>query len=243
MGMVFQDSIGSLDPLFKVGSQVVEAIRARRSVTRRQALDECLRLLGEVGITDPPRVVQAYPHELSGGMAQRVAIAIAICNSPELLIADEATTALDVTIQAQVIKLIKRIQVEHHCAVIFVSHNLAAVAGLVDRVAVMYAGRLVEMGPTRDVLLAPRHPYTAALLKSRPQLGEPSRQRFYLSGNVPTPGQWPGSCRFQPRCSMSQGRALCLQSQPSLDLSLVHGSACHFSEEVQALGGQSPLDD
>ncbi|WP_158215374.1 ABC transporter ATP-binding protein [Candidimonas nitroreducens] len=232
MGMVFQDSIGSLDPLFKIGSQLVEAIRSRRRMPQRQALQEGLKLLADVGITDPNRVAHSYPHELSGGMAQRVAIAIAICNSPSLLIADEATTALDVTIQAQVIELIKRVQSERHCAIIFVSHNLAAVAGLVDRVVVMYAGRIVEIGSTRDVLLAPRHPYTAALLKSRPQLGERNAQRFYLPGNVPAPGQWPDGCRFSPRCTLSRGRELCSSVQPALDPLASHGSACHFRDEM-----------
>ncbi len=232
VGMVFQDSIGSLDPLFKVGSQLVEAIRAHRQLSKRAARREALELLEDVGITEPEHRLNAYPHELSGGIAQRVAIAIAISNSPKLLIADEATTALDVTIQAQVISLIKRIQQERGCAVLFVSHDLATVSSLVDRVAVMYAGRLVEVGPTRDVLTMPRHPYTKALLRSKPKLGTESAPGFRLAGGVPLPGEWPSGCRFHPRCPVSSGRSACRDSEPVLDRAQTHPSACHFADEL-----------
>ncbi|SMY01237.1 nickel ABC transporter ATP-binding protein NikE [Brevibacterium linens] len=170
VGMVFQDSIGSLDPLFTVGSQMVEAIRVHQRLDRAAALAEAERLLDEVGINDARARLSAYPHELSGGMAQRVAIAIALANSPDVLIADEATTALDVTIQKQVIDLLRKIKTERGCAIIFVSHDLATVSTLVDRIYVMYQGEVVEKGPARSVLHTPEHPYTKELLYNRPRL-------------------------------------------------------------------------
>ena len=226
LGMVFQDSIGSLDPLFTVGSQVVEAMRVHRRMSRAAGLAEAERLLSEVGITQPHDRLSSYPHELSGGMAQRVAIAIAVANSPDLLIADEATTALDVTVQKQVIGLIKRIQAEQGCSVLFVSHDLATVASLVDRVLVMYAGSIVEEGPTEQVLHRPKHPYTAALLKSRPQLGVRSQPVQTLPGGVPLPGEWPNGCRFHPRCPIAREDP-CSTQPPELTGD-PHRFACHF---------------
>ncbi|WP_375003610.1 ABC transporter ATP-binding protein [Aeromicrobium sp. CTD01-1L150] len=226
VGMVFQDSIGSLDPLFTVGKQLVEAMRVHRKISTRSARAEALRLLDEVGIAEPESRLRSYPHELSGGMAQRVAIAIAIANSPRLLIADEATTALDVTVQRQVVGLINRIRTEHECSVIFVSHDLAIVASLVDRVAVMYAGRIVELGPTDQVLNAPRHPYTAGLLRSRPQLDVVAQEVLTIPGAVPLPGEWPAGCLFHPRCPRSDDDR-CVREEPTLE-GRKHVSACHY---------------
>ncbi|MGA5535030.1 ABC transporter ATP-binding protein [Mycolicibacterium nivoides] len=226
VGMVFQDSIGSLDPLFTVGRQIVEALRIHQRLNKAQALARAEQLLGDVGITQPSERLLAYPHELSGGMAQRVAIAIAIANSPALLIADEATTALDVTTQKQVIGLLKRIQAERGCGIIFVSHDLATVSELADRVVVMYAGAVIEAGPTALVLNRPRHPYTAALLRSRPALGAVAQRGAVLSGSVPLPGQWPAGCRFHPRCPYGDNER-CHHERPQLE-GAGHLSACHF---------------
>lgn len=226
VGMVFQESIGSLDPLFTVGSQITEALRAHQRMSRSQARARAVQLLDDVGIPEPQERLRAYPHHLSGGMAQRVAIAIAIANSPELLIADEATTALDVTTQKQVIGLLKRIQAEHGCAIIFVSHDLATVSEIAQRVVVMYSGTVVESGPTAQVLNRPRHPYTAALLLSRPTPGTVPDQRTILRGSVPSPGQWPTGCRFHPRCSRRDADR-CHNEQPLL-VDPEHATACHY---------------
>lgn len=226
VGMVFQDSIGSLDPLFTAGHQIREALRAHQRLSRSQANERAEQLLDEVGIARPRERLRAYPHELSGGMAQRVAIAIAIANSPDLLIADEATTALDVTTQKQVIALLRRIQADQGCAIIFVSHDLATVSELTERLVVMYAGTVIESGPTAQVLNRPRHPYTAALLHSRPSLDSAPQQRMILSGSVPLPGKWPSGCRFHPRCRYNDDHR-CVDERPEL-LGQSQATACHF---------------
>ncbi|WP_457256572.1 ABC transporter ATP-binding protein [Pedococcus sp. P5_B7] len=226
VGMVFQDSIGSLDPLFTVGYQLTEALRAHQRISKSQARERAQQLLDDVGIARPRERLTAYPHELSGGMAQRVAIAIAIANSPDLLIADEATTALDVTTQKQVIQLLLGIRAEHGCGIIFVSHDLATVSEVCERVVVMYAGSVVESGPTSRVLNQPRHPYTAALLRSRPTLGTSVDPGSALPGSVPAPGQWPSGCRFHPRCPRGDNE-LCRTVVPALSL-VAKGAACHF---------------
>lgn len=235
VGMVFQDSVGSLDPLFTVGRQLVEAMRTHRKLSAAQARTEAIELLRSVGIGGAEARMRAYPHELSGGTAQRVAIAIAIANSPKLLIADEATTALDVTIQKQIISLIRRIQLERSCAVVFVSHDLATVASLVDRVVVMYAGTVVETGTTDEVLKNPRHPYTAALLRSKPRLGAPQATTAQLHGAVPLPGSWPTGCRFHPRCPVGRGRSRCEEEAPVLEGDGSRLAACHYPEETPAV--------
>jgi len=198
MAMVFQDPGSSLNPVHRVGAQITEAIRAHQSLSERAARDQALALLRRVGIPDPARRLDAFPHELSGGMRQRVMIAMAIANSPHLLIADEPTTALDVTLQAQVLELLADLQRERRLALLFITHSLPVVAEIADRVAVMYAGEIVEQGAVAEVFARPLHPYTAALLASVPaEEGPPPRP---IPGTVPSPHALPPGCAFAPRC-------------------------------------------
>jgi peptide/nickel transport system permease protein len=212
VGMVFQDALGSLNPAHTIGAQIMEAIAAHRPLPRAAARREAVRLLAEVGIADPERRIAAYPHEMSGGMRQRAMIAIAIANRPRLLIADEPTTALDVTIQAQVLDLLARLRRERGMALLFITHNLPVVAEIADRVAVMYAGTVVEEGPAADVLAQPLHPYTRALLDSVPGLD--GRLPAPIPGTVPSAAALPPGCLFAPRCGHAEPR--CAAAEPSL---------------------------
>jgi oligopeptide/dipeptide ABC transporter ATP-binding protein len=199
---VFQEPGAALNPVFRVGAQILETLRIHRPERATRA--EVVRLLAEVGIPDPERRARSYPHELSGGMQQRVMIAMAIATEPKLLIADEPTTALDVTIQAQILDLLKDLKRRLGMAILLITHNLGLVGDIADRVVVMYAGQVIESGPAAALLQSPRHPYTRALLQSVPELGH-SRDRLQaIPGTVPQPGQWPAGCRFAPRCPMVQ---------------------------------------
>jgi peptide/nickel transport system permease protein len=211
-GMVFQDALGSLNPVHTIGAQIMEAIAAHRPLPRDAARREAIRLLGEVGIADPERRVSAYPHELSGGMRQRATIAMAIANRPALLIADEPTSALDVTIQAQVLDLLATLRRQHGMALLFITHSLPVVAEIADRVAVMYAGTVVEEGPASDVFARPLHPYTRALLDSVPALD--GNLPHPIPGIVPPPDALPPGCSFAPRCAFGQPE--CGAAEPPL---------------------------
>jgi peptide/nickel transport system permease protein len=200
--MVFQDPSTSLNPVHRVGDQIAEAILAHHPISRRKAAARAVELLKRVGIADPERRARAFPHELSGGMRQRVMIAIAIANDPKLLIADEPTTALDVTIQAQVLELLADLQRERGMALVFITHSLPVVAEIAHDVAVMYAGEIVEQGPTDQVFAAPLHPYTAALLRSAPVEDGPAPEG--IPGTVPPPAALPPGCVFAPRCARHQ---------------------------------------
>ena len=207
IGLAFQEPMAALNPVMRVGSQIAEAIRAHRRISRRDAWREAVRLLAAVALPDPERQARAYPHELSGGMAQRVMLAIALCCSPRLLVADEPTTALDVTVQAQILALVRRLKEEMGLTVLLIAHDLGVVAENADRVGVMYAGRLVEEAPVADLFAAPRHPYTAGLLRAVPGSAavEPAREGrrarlAVLPGTVPDPASPPPGCRFHPRC-------------------------------------------
>ena len=202
VGMVFQDALGSLNPVHTIGAQITEAIAAHRALPRAEGRREAIRLLTEVGIADPASRVRAYPHELSGGMRQRAMIAIAIANRPGLLIADEPTTALDVTIQAQVLDLLARLRRERGMALLFITHNLPVVAAIADRVAVMYAGAVVEEGPAAAIFARPLHPYTRALLDSVPGLDGSLPDP--IPGTVPLAGALPAGCLFAPRCGHAE---------------------------------------
>jgi len=202
IGMVFQEPAAALNPVMRIGSQVSEALRIHKGLSRRQAMDEAVRLLEVVALPDPRQQARAYPHELSGGMMQRVMLAIALSCSPSLLIADEPTTALDVTIQAQILDLLRRLKDELDLTVLLITHDLGVVGENADRVGVMYAGRVVEQAPTRALFEQPEHPYTRGLLRSMPGSGASSGDRRLptLPGVVPDATNPPSGCRFHPRC-------------------------------------------
>jgi peptide/nickel transport system permease protein len=197
--MVFQDPGSSLNPVHRIGDQVAEAIRVHRDVSGKDATASAMKLLGDVGLPDPRQRARAYPHELSGGQRQRAMIASAVANGPRLLIADEPTTALDVTIQAQILDLLAKLKTKGDMGLIFITHNLAVVAEVADRVCVMYAGEIVEEGPVAEVFAEPRHPYTAALMASAPE-GD-SAELSAIPGSVPPPHALPAGCTFAPRCT------------------------------------------
>jgi len=200
IGMVFQDPMTSLNPVFTVGDQIAEGIRAHFPVSRREARDRSLALLTEVGIPDPASRLRSYPHQMSGGMRQRVMIAMALACEPDLLIADEPTTALDVTVQAQILEILDALRKKRGMSVLLITHDLGIVAGRADRVLVMYAGQIVEEAPTERLFQRPSHPYTQGLLASVPRLTGPRTRLTPIGGAVPTPDAWPGGCRFRPRC-------------------------------------------
>jgi peptide/nickel transport system ATP-binding protein/oligopeptide transport system ATP-binding protein len=202
VGYVFQEPGASLNPVMRIGTQIREALTRHRPQFANDA--EVIRLLRQVGIPAPETRLKDYPHQLSGGMQQRVMIAMALAPQPKLLIADEPTTALDVTVQAQIIELLRDLQHQLGMSILLITHNLGLVGDIADRVGVMYAGQIVEEGQTRDVLQRPRHPYTRALLKSVPELGQAGRRLESIPGTVPRPGDWPVGCRFAPRCPMAR---------------------------------------
>jgi peptide/nickel transport system ATP-binding protein len=200
ISMIFQEPMTSLNPAFTVGNQIAETVRVHRRVSRREAWQRAIEMLERVGIPDPHRRVKDYPHAFSGGMRQRAMIAMALACDPKLLIADEPTTALDVTIQAQILELMRSLQHEFGMAILFVTHDLGVVADICDRVAVMYAGQVVEQESVSDLFARPRHPYTAALLASMPQLAQRGSTLRVIPGQVPRPEDFPVGCRFAPRC-------------------------------------------
>jgi peptide/nickel transport system ATP-binding protein len=201
ISMIFQDPLSSLHPFFKVGNQLVEAMKAHREISGKAAKERAVELLGLVGIPDPRERVNSYPHEFSGGMRQRAMIAMALANEPKLLIADEPTTALDVTVQAQILDLIGRLQRELDMAVVLITHDLGVVAEVTDDIAVMYAGRIVESAPTERIFDAPEHPYTWGLLQSIPRLNRPRNEPLIpIPGLPPSLISPPSGCSFHPRC-------------------------------------------
>ena len=238
IGVVFQDPNTSLNPVWTIGYQVVEAIRAHdRQVHGIDARKRAADLLARVGISDPKSRLDQYPHEFSGGMRQRVGIAIAVANSPQILVADEPTTALDVTTQAQVLGLLRLAQQETGASTIIITHDLGVVAELADRVAVMYAGTIVEVGDVDTIFHTPRHPYTIGLLRSLPR-ADVDEQLVPIPGDPPDATIQPPGCSFRPRCALHRSRQLCEETAPSLyRISTTHRSACHFHQELATGAG------
>ncbi|MBT6139035.1 MAG: ABC transporter ATP-binding protein [Rhodospirillaceae bacterium] len=212
IGAIFQDPLTSLNPLYTVGEQLVETIQTHTDMTPTQARARALELLIEVGIPAPERRVDQYPHQFSGGMRQRVVIALALCVNPRLIVADEPTTALDVSIQAQIIALLKRLCSEHGTAVMLVTHDMGVIAETADRVAVMYAGRIAEVGPVKQVVKRARHPYTHGLMGSIPVIGHDADRLTQIEGAMPRLTDIPTGCAFNPRCPQATDR--CLRDRP-----------------------------
>jgi peptide/nickel transport system ATP-binding protein len=234
MAMIFQDPMSSLHPFYRIGDQIVEAIRAHRSIGRAAARREVLEMLRHVGIPAVERRIDAYPHQLSGGMRQRVMIAMALINSPALLIADEPTTALDVTVQAQSLELIQRLQEEFGTTVILITHDLGIVADVADQVAVMYGGRIVELASAAELYTQPEMPYTLGLLSSVPRMDRELPERLgAIPGNPPSPINLPKGCVFEPRCKYSERtNGLSLTTRPELlESGPDHFVRCHMTAE------------
>ena len=233
IAMVFQEPMSSLNPVRTVASQIAEPLRVHLGMSRKQARGRALELLDRVGIASPAARMDAYPHEFSGGQRQRIMIAIAIACDPDILIADEPTTALDVTIQAQVLDLLRDIQAQSGLSVLFITHDLGIVAEFADRVAVMYAGKIVESGPVATFFESPAHPYTEALLACLPDPERPAARLRAIDGRVPRAFEMPRGCRFAPRCGFR--RPLCGHSEPALfALSEARRAACFKPFDFQA---------
>jgi oligopeptide/dipeptide ABC transporter ATP-binding protein len=229
IGMIFQDPMTSLNPVFTVGDQIAEGVRAHFDVSRSEARRRALTLLNEVGIPDAATRLKAYPHELSGGMRQRVMIAIALSAEPEILVADEPTTALDVTVQAQILEVLDRLRESHGMAVLLITHDLGIVAGRADRVAVMYAGQIVEEAPTERLFARPSHPYTQGLFASVPRITGPVLRLSPIGGTVPAPSAWPSGCRFRPRCPKAFDKSETMP--PLLPVGPGHRMRCWLAED------------
>ena len=236
MAMIFQEPMTSLNPVYTVGNQVIEAVRRHRNVDRREARERALEMFRRVRIPAAEKRLDEYPHQLSGGMRQRVMIAMALANDPELLIADEPTTALDVTIQAQILELMRDLQRETDTALLMITHDLGVVAEIADEVAVMYAGRIVETGPVEAIFNDPQHPYTLGLMSSMPSVGARSGRLTTIPGSVPPPQALPTGCRFATRCPFAD--TLCHVQIPPLTFDAHgHGWACFKAPLERHIGG------
>ena len=237
IGAIFQDPLTSLNPLYSVGRQLIETIQTHLPLSDREARDRALELLEEVGIPSASERIDHYPHQFSGGMRQRVVIALALCAEPRLIIADEPTTALDVSIQAQIISLLKRLCHEHGTAVMLVTHDMGVIAEAADRVAVMYSGRIAEIGLVQEVVRAAKHPYTHGLMGSIPHIGHHVDQLTQIEGSMPRLQEIPAGCPFNPRCEQVMDR--CRSVRPDLQPADKSRVACHLFdlEDVEAGAG------
>ncbi len=224
IGAIFQDPLTSLNPLYTIGRQLSETLRAHAALTGAQTRERALYLLRETGVPGPEARLSQYPHELSGGLRQRVVIALALAGEPRLVIADEPTTALDVATQAQVLRLLRRVTHAHGASVMLITHDMGVVAETCDRVAVMYGGRIVEIGPVREVIDHPAHPYTAGLMASVPSLAHGGARLAQIAGTLPRLGEIPSGCPFHPRCPKASPR--CVDERPELALVRRTRAAC-----------------
>ncbi|OLZ67220.1 methionine ABC transporter ATP-binding protein [Streptomyces sp. IMTB 2501] len=230
MAMIFQDALSALNPVISVGDQLGEMFVVHRGMSARDARGKAVELMERVRIPAAAQRVRDYPHQFSGGMRQRIMIAMALALEPALVIADEPTTALDVTVQAQVMDLLAELQREYHMGLILITHDLGVVADVADRIAVMYAGKIVESAPVRDIYKAPAHPYTRGLLDSIPRLDQKGQELYAIKGLPPNLMDIPPGCSFHPRCPMAQD--VCRTDEPPLyEVSDARGSACHFWRE------------
>ncbi len=228
IAMIFQEPMASFSPVYTVGNQIMEAIRRHRGVGKREARTLAVEMLDQVGIANAALRVDQYPHELSGGMRQRAMIAVALSTRPAVLIADEPTTALDVTIQAQILKLMRALQDQVRMSMIFITHDMGVIARVADDIAVMYLGRIVERGPTRTVIADPKHPYTVGLLKAIPSMGKLERRLTPVPGDIPSPLERPTGCPFHTRCDRRM-RGICDRHDPKADeVGAGHSVACHL---------------
>ena len=241
ISMIFQEPMTSLNPVFTVGSQIVEAIRLHQNVGKAEARNRAIEALRTVKISEPEQRVREYPHQFSGGMRQRVMIAMALACNPELLIADEPSTALDVTIQAQILDLLRELQRDRGMSILLITHDLGVVAEMADEVAVMYASKVVERAPVETLFRNPRHPYTHGLFTSRPQPGDaPTNRLSTIEGMVPSPLRFPAGCKFHPRCPFAEDQ--CRRTEPELrdldegDLDEAHLGRCHLIDDIQYQG-------
>lgn len=231
IAMIFQEPMTSLNPVFTIGSQIMEAVQLHQNVSTREARERTIEMLKIVGISDPAQRVDEYPHQLSGGMRQRAMIAMALSCNPDMLIADEPTTALDVTIQAQIMDLLAKLQDEMNMAILLITHDLGVVAESTDRIEVMYAGRIVETGPTDKIFASPAHPYTKGLIESVPRLDTHADRLSVIKGTVPDPADLPTGCSFHPRCPLADER--CRGELPMLSaVGDDHTSRCFKSDQV-----------
>jgi oligopeptide/dipeptide ABC transporter ATP-binding protein len=219
ISMIFQQPQSSLNPVFRIGDQLAESLQTHKNMNKKESLARAVELLRMVGIPEPESRVKAYPHEMSGGMAQRVMIAMALSCDPELLIADEPTTALDVTIQAQILDLMRNLRTQTDTAIILITHDLGVVAEMCDRVNVMYAGRIVEKASVEELFASPKHPYTAALIGSTPVLGQVDKELTTIPGSVPNLIALPQGCKFAPRCEarIENNLTRCTEEEPALE--------------------------
>jgi peptide/nickel transport system ATP-binding protein len=235
IGMVFQDPLTSLDPLYRIGAQIEETIAAHTDLRGEAARRRAISLLAEVGIAAPEIRMDSYPHQFSGGMRQRVVLALALAAEPQLVIADEPTTALDVSVQAQIITLMKRLAQDRHVAIMLITHDIGVIAEAADRVAVMYAGRIVEIGPVRDVVHTPRHPYSQGLMGSIPRLDRAAGRLVAIPGAMPRLDAIPPGCAFHPRCPHAFAR--CIAEKPGLQPTGAGAAACWLFDVANVTDG------
>ncbi|MGI6684172.1 MAG: ABC transporter ATP-binding protein [Bacillota bacterium] len=227
ISMIYQEPMTSLNPVFTIGMQIMESLKLHKGLSNKEAREKTIQMLSLVGMSNPSRRLKEYPHQLSGGMRQRVMIAMGLCCQPQLLIADEPTTALDVTIQAQILDLMRKLKQELGMTILFITHDLGVVAEMADRVIVMYGGKVVEEAKVGDIFARPLHPYTSGLLTCIPKLDEERKKLNVIKGVVPSPSDFPLGCRFHPRCPYAQ--EICLKEEPLLRNIGNSKVACHLA--------------